>query len=258
MRVKKRIFSGVVCEQVVYTVSDRAGVKGKPILRFKDDEERAAHRIGIARRRHARIFNETFTTNSLYITLTFSDENEIHNFKEARKIRDNFYRRLKYSYPDSIIAIYMGRGKSTHRIHFHAVIDGIPESVIREQWYYGSVEQCEPLRKNNKYKDESGKWVNRGRDWTSLANYLFNHWSPEQGGHYYKISQNARRPVEEEPKEIRRSYSSLRPPQPPKGYELVECTSTRFGFIYFRYIKSVKMQSETANENLSCVPLVYK
>lgn len=45
MRVKKRIFSGAVCEQEVYTVSDRtanvAKAKYKPVLRT--DEERERH-----------------------------------------------------------------------------------------------------------------------------------------------------------------------------------------------------------------------
>ena len=40
--VKRRIFSGVVCEQEVYTVSDRANIKkAEPRPRFNDDEERA-------------------------------------------------------------------------------------------------------------------------------------------------------------------------------------------------------------------------
>ena len=51
-RVKRRIFSGVVCEQEVYTVSDRANIKkAEPRPRFKDDEERAQHRIGISKRK---------------------------------------------------------------------------------------------------------------------------------------------------------------------------------------------------------------
>lgn len=55
-RVKRRIFSGVVCEQEVYTVSDRANIKkAEPRPRFKDDEERAQHRIGISKRKHQRL-----------------------------------------------------------------------------------------------------------------------------------------------------------------------------------------------------------
>jgi len=58
-RVKRRIFSGVVCEQEVYTVSDRTNIKkAEPRQRFKDDEERAQHRIGISKRKHQRLVNE--------------------------------------------------------------------------------------------------------------------------------------------------------------------------------------------------------
>ena len=84
-RVKRRIFSGVVCEQEVYTVSDRANIKkAEPRPRFKDDEERAQHRIGISKRKHQRLVNENFSPLSLYSTLTFDDDSEVHTFSEAR------------------------------------------------------------------------------------------------------------------------------------------------------------------------------
>ena len=95
-RVKRRIFSGVVCEQEVYTVSDRANIKkAEPRPRFKDDEERAQHRIGISKRKHQRLVNENFSPLSLYSTLTFDDDSEVHTFSEARRIRDNYFRRLQ-------------------------------------------------------------------------------------------------------------------------------------------------------------------
>lgn len=111
-RVKRRIFSGVVCEQEVYTVSDRANIKkAEPRPRFKDDEERAQHRIGISKRKHQRLVNENFSPLSLYSTLTFDDDSEVHTFSEARRIRDNYFRRLQRACPDAKIIIYMGRGK---------------------------------------------------------------------------------------------------------------------------------------------------
>lgn len=95
-RVKRRIFSGVVCEQEVYTVSDRANIKkAEPRPRIKDDEERAQHRIGISKRKHQRLVNENFSPLSLYSTLTFDDDSEVHTFSEARRIRDNYFRRLQ-------------------------------------------------------------------------------------------------------------------------------------------------------------------
>lgn len=139
-RVKRRIFSGVVCEQEVYTVSDRTNIKkAEPRPRFKDDEERAQHRIGISKRKHQRLVNENFSPLSLYSTLTFDDDSEVHTFSEARRIRDNYFRRLQRACPDAKIIIYMGRGKSTNRIHFHMISDGIPEETISGKWNDGSV-----------------------------------------------------------------------------------------------------------------------
>ena len=50
-RVKRRTFSGVVCEQEVYNVPDRIKSleKAEPRPRFKNEEERELHRIGISR-----------------------------------------------------------------------------------------------------------------------------------------------------------------------------------------------------------------
>ena len=122
-RVKRRIFSGAVCEQVVFNVPDRIKNldKAEPRPRFKTEEERAAHKLGISRRKHARIVNNNFGPTSKYSTLTMDDEHEVHTFQEARRVRDNFYNRLIYHAPGAKIMLYMGRGKNTHRIHFHMI-----------------------------------------------------------------------------------------------------------------------------------------
>lgn len=70
--------------------------KAEPRPRFKNEEEREAHRIGISRRRHARTINENYGPTSLYSTLTLDNESEVHTFSEARRIRDLYVRRLKY------------------------------------------------------------------------------------------------------------------------------------------------------------------
>jgi hypothetical protein len=78
--------------------------------------------------------------------------------------------------------------------------------------------------------------VDHGRDYTGLADYLFDHWTPEQGGHRWKATKNLRKPEREEPKVIKREYSAKHPPRPPKGYILVEARETKFGYAYFKYI----------------------
>lgn len=234
-RIKKRIFSGCVCEQEIYNVSDGAQrlTKAEPRLRFQNEEEREQHRTGISRRNHARAFNANFSPSSLYSTLTLDDEHEVHTFADARRIRDNYIRRLKYAYQDAVIFVYIGRGKNTHRIHLHMVSEGIPEKDIIEKWGQGDINRVEPLREHNYYNG-----VDHGRDYSGLADYLFNHWTKEQGGHRWKQTKNARKYDREEAVEAKRVYSEAKPPKPPKGYILVEFKCTTYGYMYFKYVLS--------------------
>lgn len=242
--VKKRIFCGTVCEQIVYNMPDNVKDKAHymPRPRFKDESEREAHKIGISRRKHARYFNENFRPGDLYSTLTFDAEDEIHDFKTAKKIRDNYVRTLKYANPDAVIFIYMGRGKTTHRIHFHMVSSGLTEDQIMRKWKYGCIARISPLREHNRYDG-----VDHGADYTGLANYLFDHWTKEQGGHRWKMTKNAREPEEEAPKAVRIAggYSEKRAPRAPKGYILVEASSTKYGCYTYKYVIDPKAKSSS-------------
>ena len=141
-QVKRRIWAGAVCYQVVYNVPDRTrnirdSVPRKP--RFENEEERKEFLLGISRRKHARSFNANFGPSSLYSTLTCDQEHEIHDFEDAKRVRKNFIKSLKRAYPEAVVFCYIGRGKSTHRIHFHMVSEGIPKEVIEEKWKHGGV-----------------------------------------------------------------------------------------------------------------------
>lgn len=233
-RVKTRTDSGVVCEMKVFNIVDRADVKTArpPRPRFKDDAEREAHRVAISKRRHAQRFNANFAPSSLYSTLTFSDEYEVHTFKDARRLRDNFIRRILYRVPKARIVIYMGRGKGTHRIHFHMVSEDVPETLIRQLWGMGDVLRVEHLRAHNYYNG-----VDHGQDYTGLANYLFDHWTPEQGGRRrWKQTSNLLKPEKGKPVEVKREYTETRPPRAPKGYILVESKKTKYGYFYFKFV----------------------
>lgn len=231
--VKKRTFSGAVCEQEVFPVSSRTETKkAKPRPpRFKTPEERKQHRDNISRKRHRRLVNANCSPETLYSTLTFSDEWEVHTFKEARKIRDNYFRRLLRAYPDAVIFIYMGRGRGTNRIHFHMLSNGIPETVIKNKWHEGDIFHCKNLREHNRYDG-----IDCGRDYTGLADYLWNHWTKEQGGHRWKATRNLKKPDEEEPKEVKRRYSEKKPPKAPPGYKLVSVHTTEWGYMNFKYV----------------------
>lgn len=237
-RVKVRIFSGAVCEQYVYNVSDRADPqKAKPRVRFENDEDRAAHRLAISQRRHRRLVNANFGPTSLYSTLTFSAEDEVHTPEECRRERDNFWRRLRRAYPDARLIIYYGRGRHTNRFHLHMISDGVPEDEIGKLWGRGSVIDVQHLREHNYYKNARGEKVDHGQDYTALADYLFGHWSPELGGHRWKATRNVREPEPEPPTLAVREYDELHPPVAPRGYELVAATSTRYGYQHFIYVR---------------------
>lgn len=234
MRVKRRTFSGAVCEQEVFTVPDRVRnlKKAEKRLRFRTEEERKQHREGIARRHHARRFNSNFSPESLYSTLTMDDEHEVHTFEEAKRIRKAYVRRLKKRFPEAVIFAYLGRGKSTQRIHMHMVSNGIQEEEIAALWGLGKVSRIEHLRKS--VKSEDGRDL--GQDYTGLANYLFNHWTQEQGGHRWYQTRNAREEEKEEPMVCVREYTEAKPPRAPKGYRLTEVKSTPYGYLYYKYV----------------------
>ena len=233
-RIKVRTFSGVVCEQEVFFVPDRTDVK-KAVYRprFENEEDRARHRNEISRRRHARLFNANFSPTSLYSTLTFDAENEVHSAQECRMIRELYVRRLRRAYPDAVIFAYYGRGKTTHRFHLHVVSEGVPESELRKKWTFGEVVRISHLRAHCRYDG-----VDHGADYTGLANYLFDHWREEFGGHRWRATRNARQPERETPTEARRQYGETKPPRAPKGYILVETKSNRYGYLYFKYVKN--------------------
>lgn len=239
MQVKKRIFAGAVCEQVVYQVPDdeHSSLRlSERRPRFRNDEEREEHSRMISKRHHALTINANYTSAGYYVTLTFNNENEVFDFADARKIRDNYYRRIRRKFPESKVNIYMGRGKNTARIHFHMICEGIPEEVIRDQWIFGEVIDCKHLRSHNTGLDGT----DCGGDLTALANYCFDHWTKEQGpGRRYKQSKTVVQPEEEKPVKSLRHYDAQHPPLCPEGYRYAGMTMClpEFGYQRFLYIK---------------------
>ena len=234
MRAKSRIFAGSVCEQEVYTLPDRTKdvKKAEPRPRFSSAEEYEDFKQRLARRNHARMFNATISPASLNTTITLDNEHEVHTFAEADGSINPFWRRLRRLNPDAQIALYPGRGKTTSRIHFHMISNGLTEEQIREKWDGGTLIRIEHLREHNYYNG-----VDHGRDYTGLANYLFDHWTPEQGGHRWKATRNLSQPEKEAPTLALRTYTEKKAPIAPKGYKLVEARATKCGYIYYKYVR---------------------
>lgn len=249
--MKRRIFAGPICEQIVYRVPERANAqewdpeKAVRRERFRNQEEYEKFKENISRRRHYLGFMANYGTDAVFSTLTFDDEHELEEFQDAKKIRNNFRRMLQRAYPGAKFRIYMGRGRTTHRIHFHMVCQGIPLECWQENrlqlgedkplWKYGSIRRTAYLRK--KCRDKRGNDI--GQDYKALADYLFDHWRPEVGGHRWFATKNEVQPEKEPAKEVRilgAGYSEKRPPVAPKGYRLSVVEQNEYGFQRFRYV----------------------
>ena len=234
---KRNVYSGNVLEQEVYIIAEnvkdiKSSEPKEPPART--DEERAAHRIAASRLRFRRIFNTNFDPWSFYATMTLDDDHMTDDFEVARKILTNYIRRLRKAFPGVVLVAVMGRGKNTRRIHFHLVIARADESAISDTWNAGSIKRIERLREHNYYEG-----VDRGCDYTGLANYLFDHWTPEQGegSKRWTSTRNIRQPIKEKPKLIKRRYDVTKPPKAPAGYELKAYTETPYGNQCFTYVR---------------------
>lgn len=238
IEVKARSFAGPVCHQDVW-LQRESGFDPKtakpPRQRFKTDGERKEYLRRVAMRHHADLVNANFAGNrsAYYCTFTFNDENELFNFDDARKVRDIFWRSLRKINPLMRALLYMGRGKSTHRIHFHMLVDGISEEELRREWKWGEVVAISKIRMKNRL---DGRDV--GKDLTGLANYLFSHWKEdEQGkGKRYKATRGLRQPERERATLCKRRYSENKPPMPPHGFRYIGCETNCWGFIRFNYV----------------------
>lgn len=235
-RVKRRVHSGIVLEQEVYTVAPNTknlrAAEPKP-PREMTEEQRQRHNDLAALRRFTRIVNNNFTPQSLYVTLTFSDDFLPESAEDARLQLENYIRRLKYAAPDMAYVAVMGKGITSERWHYHMILDGVTEETISNKWNMGEVKRIENMRAHNIYDG-----VDHGADYTGLARYLFLHWTPEQGkGKRWKQSTNIIQPEKEAAKLVKRHYSIKKPPRAPKGYKLVESRQNEFGHLYFKYVK---------------------
>lgn len=245
----RRVWAGATLDQEVMCCTDPESGKiqdAKPKLRFKDEAQRAKHRRDMARRIFIRKFNATFRAGDLYATLTLDDEHEVHTFAEAWRIGNAFWRKLRRVDPDVVMVLVAGRGKATSRIHFHLVCQGIPAEVIRAKWTWGMVLQpIRVLREHNYYEDADGRKVDHGQDFRGLASYLFNHWTEEQGGHYYKGTRNMRQPDREEQEECEELYTDAYPPEAPEGYLYIGCDATPYGYVCYHYVVAPAVAKRT-------------
>lgn len=233
-RVKKRTFSGVVCEQEVFyhtpSLKKLPEKTAEPRLRFRSAEERAQHRLNMSRKRFVQLVNSNFTPAGYYVTLTFDDDHIVYERQDAKKEMDKYIRRLRRKFP-SIIAVYViEKGKNTERIHAHMIIEKAPRDYIVSKWGEG-LTHIKKLREHCFYDG-----IDHGADYKALAEYMLKHSETRKGKHrYYRVGK-LKKPEIEEYTEVKRNYSEEHPPKAPKGYKLVEIRTTRYGYMYFKYV----------------------
>lgn len=234
-RYKRRTFTGVVLEQEVFYAPDNVHNLRSydPEPRGRSPAEREEFNSKQSLKRFVRNVNNNFTPDDYYTTHTLDDDHLVDTFAEAKKILSAYIRSLQRTFPKVRLIAVMGRGKRTNRIHFHFIISGATRKAISQKWTWGRIKNIEHLREHNYYNR-----IDHGADYTGLAVYLFDHWTPEQGkGKRWRQTINLERPKPERPTPIKRAYSEQRPPAAPKGYKLVEARSTTYGYQYFKYIK---------------------
>lgn len=230
--------SGAVLEQEVYNIAPNTrnlrGAEPKPV-NDRSDEEKETYNRKQSLKRFVRLVNTNFSHTAYYVTLTYDNEHLSTDFIAAKRDLDNYIRRLKYSFPDMVAIVVMGRGKKSGRIHFHLIISGVNPQAICQKWKRGQIKRVEPLREHNYYGG-----IDHGEDYTGLATYLFNHWTAEQGGKRWKQTKTVQQPNRDKPKQTKRRYGLDKPPRTPKGYTLVEKRGNLFyssGYLYFKYVR---------------------
>lgn len=247
-RVEKRTYAGTVLRREIFTVSPRITVPDKTEEikpRFQSVEERKAHSLAMSRKKHIDLVNTNFRPGDLYLTLTFDKKNECHCFEDAKQLTTKYIRRIRRVYKNAVIFWYIGRGENTDRYHTHMLMHGVPDNFAYEKWGYGRIEATRRLWAHVMYDG-----IDHGADYTSLANYLFDHWEPEQGPHRYHHTRNAKKPDVEGYRPSRRKYSEEHPPAAPKGYKLVSSVCTRYGYQCFTYVLEPNQQFLDFDHNM--------
>lgn len=253
-RVKRVTRSGDVLEQEVFYMAPNTkkirGAAPKPPP-DRTPEEKEIFNLKQSLKRFIRLFNHNFSPAAYYVTQTFDDLHLPPDYKGARRALDNYFRRLKYDYPQMVAVAVVGRGRKSGRLHIHCVISGVDRETIKNKWSLGAVSRIEPLREHNYYDG-----IDHGRDYTALATYLFNHWDKEQGGKgkRWKQTKTIQQPEKDKPTIIKRKYTTSKPPITPNGYMLVQSRESEQyagGYLYFKYVK-IPPPDQNHKHNMQC------
>lgn len=125
----------------IYPVYDKQRGRGPKRAPTSEVQERLNKRN--SQKKLVRLLNTNFTKKDIRFDLTYSDENLPANVKEAQRLVQNFFRRLKYlrrksGLPELRYVMVTEYGEEKGRLHHHIVMSGgVDINTLAELWGLG-------------------------------------------------------------------------------------------------------------------------
>jgi hypothetical protein len=136
---ERRYECGDYLEVDVYPVYKTAKQRNRQAKPTSEVQEKLNQRN--SERELIRVLNANFTREDLEIHLTFEDHPLPESYEEAKRMSDNFMRRVKYRYTKAGIElkyVVVISGDETHRWHYHITLSGgIDRDELEALWPYG-------------------------------------------------------------------------------------------------------------------------
>ena len=146
----------------IYPVYKKAGQRNSKAKPTAEVQEKLNQRN--SERELIRVLNENFTPDDLEIHLTFDDKCMPNDYEEAKRLVDNFIRRVKRRYKNAglelkaVVVISGGEGK---RWHYHITLKcGIDRDELEALWPYGYA-NSRRLRFNENGVEGLAKYISR-------------------------------------------------------------------------------------------------
>lgn len=185
--------------------------------RIKKDNSAAQRKLNDknSRKYLERLINENFNRDGIWITLTYSRENEPVDIEEAKKNMQNYIKRLRYrrrklGLPEiKYVYVIEYSPECKIRFHHHLVMDGeLDQDTVEKTWKLGKRNETRRLE-----PDEYGL--------TGMAKYITKEQHRNKGEKRWSCSTNLRKP------KIRKVHSK-RPTAKQGTYKTIEKYVNRF------------------------------
>jgi len=144
---EKKIYSGPILEAEIFPISFKEKRKKRKDKKKLSSLTQKNLNDKNARKNLIRLINTNFTNEDLAVHLTFDDKNLPATEKEAKKIRDNYIRRIKYARekmglpPMKFIIVYEysddGENNKGVRKHFHIIMSNMDRDTVEKLWKKG-------------------------------------------------------------------------------------------------------------------------